>query len=318
MSDAMSDAGGQRAFQVKMLYHPRAHVPDLGEAEDFFERVFGRPSVPLSSFMKTPPRPGHSTDYSTFTAIADVLFDSLDPKRYITDEIQRFETVATPHLQTLGWHVEGVPELYRELRRRAVRVTNAQDVVADGDEPPMSGPMPLLYGLPDDTGLRYELFPVFPYPADHRLQPGWSLPPVSDDDPLGIERCSHHTVLTSRPQRALTLVVDVLGGTIVHQGRDELRGTTGTFVHLADAVLEYATPDPGNAAAVDLAAHEPFDAYHAITWKVVDLARVARHLEAEKVSIIARSEDTIICDPATSLGIPWGFTTRLTPGDPRA
>ena len=29
-------------------------------------------------------------------------------------------------------------------------------------------------------------------------------------------------------------------------------------------------------------------------------------------------DDTLVTDPATSLGIPWGFTSRLTPGDPRS
>ena len=40
--------------------------------------------------------------------------------------------------------------------------------------------------------------------------------------------------------------------------------------------------------------------------------------QSSGVRIAARSADTIVTDPATSLGIPWGFTTRLVPGDPRA
>jgi hypothetical protein len=30
-----------------------------------------------------------------------------------------------------------------------------------------------------------------------------------------------------------------------------------------------------------------------------------------------RTDDTLVTDAATALGIPWGFTTRLTAGDPR-
>jgi hypothetical protein len=143
------------------------------------------------------------------------------------------------------------------------------------------------------------------------------VPPTSDDDPLGIERCSHHTVLTDRPERALRLVGDVLGGEIVYEGRDELRGTTGTYVRLADSILEYAVPDAGTAAHADWANDDRADTYHAITWKVADLERARHHLEAQGVCIQMRSDDTIVTDPTTSLGIPWGFTTSQTPGDTR-
>jgi catechol 2,3-dioxygenase-like lactoylglutathione lyase family enzyme len=156
-----------------------------------------------------------------------------------------------------------------------------------------------------------------PFPLDPRATPGWVVPPVSADDPLGIECCSHHTVLTAQPERALQLVVDVLGGAIVHQGRDELRGTASTYVFLGDSVLEYGVPDEGTAAHADWALGEPSDTYHSITWKVADLERVERHLGEQGVRIRNRSDDAIVSDPDTSLGIPWGFTTRLTPGDPR-
>lgn len=309
--------GGTRGFRALMLYRPTLHVVDLDEAEDFYLRVFGRPSTPLTSVMKTPPRPNHATDYSTFTAVSDVLIDSLDPKRYITDGIQRFPDVEQGHLRTFGWYVEGMPELYRELTRQGIRVTNSRNEVAEGDEPPMAGPIPHFLGLPADTGIRHPFFPVFPFAPDPRLKPGWSIPPVSEEDPLGIEYCSHHTVLTGDPGRARKLVVDVLGGTVVHDGHDEIRGVTGSYVHLADSVLQYAVPDEGSAAAADFAAHGPNDVYHAITWKVADIDRVERHLNAQGVGIVTRTDDTIVADPATSLGVPWGFTTTPVPGDPR-
>ncbi|HEX4245353.1 MAG TPA: VOC family protein, partial [Acidimicrobiales bacterium] len=143
-------------------------------------------------------------------------------------------------------------------------------------------------------------------------------PPVSDHDPLRIERCSHHTVLTDRPERALRLVVEILGGTIIHEGRNEVMGTTSTYVHLADSILEYAVPDIDTAAHRDWSQDGPDDTYHSVTWKVADLARAERHLEARGVRIRDRSGNAIITEPATSLGIPWGFTSTLTPGDPRS
>ena len=103
----------------------------------------------------------------------------------------------------------------------------------------------------------------------------------------------------------------------MHEGRDEIRGTSSTYVHLADSMLEYAVPDVGTSAHADWTHDDPNDTYHAITWKVADLGRAEHHLEAQGVRIQVRSDDTIVTDPDTSLGVPWGFTTTLTPGDPR-
>lgn len=305
-------------FRVRMVYRPTLHVTDLDEAEDFFARVFGRPSTNLSRIMTRPPRPGHTIDHSSFTSISDVLVDSLDPKRYLTDGEQRYPSVEQSHLKAVGWYVDGVVELYNELTRRGIRVTNARDEILLGEDALAAGLLPMFHALPADAGIRYDFFPIYPFPADPRLQEGWSVPPASDDDPLGIEYCSHHTIVTSQPERARRLVVDVLGGQVIHEGRDELRGVSGRYVHLAHAVFHYAVADPDSPAQSDSASNEPNDTYHALTWKVADLDRAVRHLESQGVRIQTRSETTIVTDARTSLGVPWGFTTESVPGDPRA
>ncbi|MER5184688.1 hypothetical protein ABT009_41410 [Streptomyces sp. NPDC002896] len=301
-----------RPFRVRMLYHPRIHVPSLDKAEDFFTRVFGRRSTNFSVVMPNPPAPGHSVGYSTFTAISDVLIDSLAPKLYLTGGVQRYPDVESPHLETTGWYVEGVRELYKELRSQGFRLVDARDEILDADEW-AGGPSPF-YSLKGDAGLPYSFFEVFPFPLDPRVQEGWTIPDISDDDPLGIERASHHTILTSRPERALKLTVDVLGGEVVHTGDDDLRGVTGPYVRLADAVFHFATPRPGSKAAADASGSGPLDVYHAITWKVVDLERAAKHLESTGVRIAHRSDTALVTDPATSLGVPWGFTTDPASG----
>lgn len=307
-------------FHMTRLYHPSHHVPDLAEAEGFFERVFGRPSRPLAEMMRNAPAsPGYPTDYSTFTPISDVLFDTIDPKRYVLDGIQRYPTVDKPHLKGFGWYVEGITEAYRNLRRLGIEMVGQLDEAADSDDPPTApnSPMPIFFTVPEDAGLRYEFLPQIPFPLDHRLAADWEVPPVSDEDPLGIERCSHHTVLTDRTDRALRVVVDGLGGEVIHSGRNEVLGTNSTYVHLADAVFEYAVPDQDTAAHDDWRGNAPNDTYHSITWQVADLERVARHLQAQGVGIRTRTGEVIVTDPETSLGIPWAFTTGLTPGDPR-
>ncbi len=308
---------GERSFHVTMMYHPSHHVPDLAEAEAWFERVFGRRSMPLASMARdAPPRSGYPVDYSTFTLIGDVLFDTIDPKRYVLRGVQRYPTVDEPHLKGFGWYVDGIADAYRELRRYGIELVSQLDERAVGDDPPTAAgsSMPLYFTVPADVGLRYEFVPTMRFPLDARTEPGWVLPPISADDPLGIERASHHTVLTDQPERALKLVVDVLGGDVVHEGRNELLGAASTCVRVADAVFEYSVPDEGTPAHADWAKGAPNDTYHAITWKVADLERVEGHLEEEGVRIRARSDDTVITDPATSLGVPWGFTTARPPG----
>lgn len=304
----------QQDFRITMLFHPSHHVPNLSQTESFFERVFGRSSKRLSAMTKSTT----ARDYSTFTPIADVLFDSLDPTLTIVDEAQIFKTAVEPHLNNIGWYVEGAAAAFQTLSRHGIRLTNQAGEVADGDDPPLvGGKIPMFFTLPDDTGQRYQLTTTAAMPVDSRLAPGWVLPPVSDDDPLGIERCARHTFVTRNPDRALRFIVDALGGTVVHEGRNEALGASSTYVHLADSIFEYAVPDDGTSAHGDWVTRAPHDTYHSITWKVVDLDRVAHHLAAEGVRIRTRTENSIITDAATSLGVPWGFTTDYTSGDPR-
>jgi hypothetical protein len=66
-----------------------------------------------------------------------------------------------------------------------------------------------------------------------------------------------------------------------------------------------------------LQSHAPEDSYHALTWKVRDLDQAASHLEAAGVSVRARTATAIVTDPAETLGVAWGFSSELVPGDPR-
>jgi len=308
-------------FRITKMYHPSVHAPDLGEVEDWFERVFGAKSTNIRASFGPNPSSNYPTDYSTFTPVADVLMDTIAPTLYVLNGVQQYASVDKPHLKTIGWFVEGADEVYRALRREDVGMVDQFGKRAEGDDPPRSagsGTMTIFFTVPEEAGLRHEFLPEFPFKLDHRIAPDWELPPVSADDPVGIERHAYHTLLTDNPQRALRTLVDALGGTVIHEDRDEVIGAAATFVFLGDSVLEIAVPDRGTPAYADwTATTAPNDTYHSITWKVVDLDRVAAHLEAKGVGIRFRSTDALVTDPATSIGIPWGFTTRLVPGDPR-
>lgn len=304
------------------MFHPTQHTPSLDESDRFFQRFFGRETKMAEPALRAivPPDSGYPVDYCAFTMIRDVLFDSVDPDRYVLGGVQAYPSVSAPVLRTTGWYVEGLGELFRELRARGLAVidTLGRPVETFQAESAVAGGQPMYFTSPAETGVRYQFYAESPFFFDPRSQPGWTLPPVEPDCPFGLERCAWHTVLTARPERVLPLFVEVLGGTIIDRGRNEALGATSTFVSLADGVFEFAVPDAGTPAFAALDAQAPHDCYYALTWKVADLDRAARHLEAIGAGCLARTADTIVCDPAGGFGVPWGFTTALRPGDPRA
>ena len=240
----------------------------------------------------------------------------MDPTRLPIDGVQPREKVAEPRLGGLAWFVEGIEDLWSELRRRNIRGTDMSERIPAGDGPPLDvSSRPIIFTVPEDAGLSYEFCVYVPH-RDPRGYP--PVPAVSPSDPLGIECCSHHTVLTKQPERAHELLVDVLGGRIIHEGRNDVLATQSTYIALADGAVEVAQPlDEGSPAMEDWLRGAPQDTYSSLTWKVRDLDQVADHLERSGVGLRAHTDTMIVTDPADSLGIPWGFSTALCPGDPR-
>ena len=185
--------------------------------------------------------------------MADVLMDTIAPTLYVLNGVQQYASVDKPHLKTIGWFAENSEGVYRSLRAAGIAMVDQYGKPAEGEDAPRSaggGAMPLYFTVPESAGLRHEVLPDFPFGLDHRNAPGWTAP-ASPEGPLGLERCAFHTLLTDDPQRALHTLVDALGGTVFHQGRDEVIGADASYVHLADTVLQVAVPDQGTAAYAD-------------------------------------------------------------------
>lgn len=172
--------------------------------------------------------------------------------------------------------------------------------------------MPHFFTVAESAGLRYEFVPRFPFPFKPRVG-GAEVRSKAREDPLGIERCPHRIVLTDRPQRALKLFVDVLGGTVAWVGRNQELGASSTCVRLADAVFEFAVPDGSTAAHADWLTNAPEDTYHSIAFRVIDLDVVERQIRSRGIGVGSRSDNALMTDPAKSLGIPWKFTTMTAP-----
>ncbi|KAH6988320.1 hypothetical protein BKA56DRAFT_613035 [Ilyonectria sp. MPI-CAGE-AT-0026] len=312
-------------FKLVKLYHPSHRVPDLAAAETFFKNAFGIESVWRSSIYKKPDEKfsTYPIDYCIFTTIADVFFDCIDPTKYIIDGVQRYETVKTPHLNGFGWGVEGIDRIYQLVQEAGVVPTDQANRPSDPDKCPSASfkASKLFYTTPESSGIRLEFYPVESIGwYDPRTQPGWQLLPDVGKGSLGVQYCSHHTILTNNLDRALHLYRDVLGGKVIHEDKNTIRGTSSVFIALSDAIQELAVPTDEESYAwrdFESRSDKRTDVYHALTWKVKDLAKVASHLEAQGVRIIARSDQMIVTDPQDGIGIPWGFSASKVPSDER-
>ena len=310
-------------YNVVRLYHPSHRVTSLKEVAKFFSDIFGRPSVFRSTLFPKPIEkyPTYPTDYCVFTTIADVFFDAIDPKLYVIDGEQRYEDITKPHLHGLGWGVEGIEDLYKTTVANGIRSTDQANRPADPEVCPVASfnSSKLFYTVAQTTGLRYEVYPATSIGNyDPRKDPSWVLPAWSKDDPMSIEFCSHHTILTNDLARQTKFLVDILGGKVICQDFNEVLGTDSTYVALADAVYELAIPTrEGSYAMEDWERNAPDDTYHSLTWKVKDLDQVALHLAAKNVRLLARTENMLVTHPKDCIGIPWGFTSKGVPGDKR-
>lgn len=312
------------SFAINRMYHPSHRVTNLPEVAEFFKTVFGRSTLSRNevySYLNSKPPEGFPTEYCQFTGIVDVYFDSIDPSKLVINGKQAYSSITENHLYGFGWVVDsGIEEIYKILWKNGYGSTLVTGERADPEHIPTNlfNDSKLFFTIAADTGIRLEVYEarVTP-PADPRNAPGYKLGPASDDDPLGIEFSLHHTILTKNPER-ISHVLSLLGGKVIHKGRNEARQTDSTYMFLVDSVYEIAIPTvEGSYAMEDWKKFEPEDTYHAISWKVKDLAKAAKHLEKCGVKLLYKSDSFIVTDPKTSIGIPWGFSQDQIPGDPR-
>lgn len=315
-------------YRVTRMYHNSQRVPDLAEAEAFFNRVFGREVIPMLSRFPTPfvGFEDYPRDYAFYVPIGDMLHDCIDPAKYVVDRVQRYPSVTEPRLKGLGWGVDdGIDELYFALVEAGIRCTDQADRPADTAVVPRASfsispePPQLFFTVPEDTGLRYEFYVDYRIADCHPLPGGdWVMPPRVENDPLTIDFLAYHTILTKDVARQARLLVDVLGGQIIHEQENVLRGTHSTYVGLVDAVYELATPLDDDSYEHRLWTHQaPADTYFAMTWRVRDLDAVRDHIGRCGLRIQAEDETTLIVEPAEALNVPWGFTTSQIPNDQR-
>ena len=145
--------------------------------------------------------------------------------------------------------------------------------------------------------------------VDPRFLPGWSPTWWATHHGLTLERLAYVTIVTSDLERAKTIYVDALQGTVIGEGESKLTATRDLYVSIGkQVVVQLSQPvTPDSMAADDLAKNG--DTLHAVCFKVRDLSAAEGYLSGKHIAIVDRDDDTIITDPSTTFHAPYRFTT---------
>jgi catechol 2,3-dioxygenase-like lactoylglutathione lyase family enzyme len=145
---------------------------------------------------------------------------------------------------------------------------------------------------------------------DPRYQPGWSSGWWAEHHSLGIERLAYLSIITSDPDQARSIYVDVLGGEVLRESTSSLTATDDVFVKVGtQTVIQLSHPhDAPSLARSDLDTNGSM--LHAVAFQVADLDAAERHLRHKGIGVLGRDEHTIVADPADTFGAPYRFTTQ--------
>jgi catechol 2,3-dioxygenase-like lactoylglutathione lyase family enzyme len=139
-----------------------------------------------------------------------------------------------------------------------------------------------------------------------------------DTHPLHIRKTSHLTLATRNLDRARDLYVNVIRGTPLHEGENDLLRTRSVYVAVGrDDVVELAEPLEGDTPIADYVEANHHGLF-AVWLQVEDLAGATGYLASKKIGPCLENASAFLSDPETTHGVHWGVTTAAVPGDTRA
>jgi hypothetical protein len=174
-----------------------------------------------------------------------------------------------------------------------------------------------IFTHPNGTLTQLEFMVAVPDIADPRLHRSYRSTWWHDTHPLHIRKQSHFTLATRDLGHARKVYVDVIGGTVLHEGENDLLKTRSIFVAVGrDDVVELAEPLESATPIADYV-DEHHSGLFSVWLQVEDLGAATRYLTSKDIA--ARNEDatTFLSDPETTHGVHWGFTTADIPNDAR-
>jgi hypothetical protein len=304
-------------FKIEQLFHVIHMSDDFEKLNHWYHDVFdvrsGWHGDHYSSVEKR---------YADLVTLADAVVEPMAPAMdrdgWEQEPVGRFYNRFGRHWHSIAWFVSDVFALYDSLKENRIRFFGGGGVSLS-ERPTQST---VLYTHPKDTMgalefLERKLVEGRPSGDDPRFKPGYDSRWWATHHPLGLERLAWITVVVSNAPKAREVYIDTLDGTLIHEAESRLTDTHGTFVALGDrSIVELATPlSADSLAGIDQARNG--DIMHAVTWKVVDLARAEEYLRSKGIRALAKDESMLVADPNDTFGAVMRFTTSDVPGDPR-
>lgn len=280
-------------FKLTKVFHVSHTVDDLDAAVAWYDDVFAPQLWQRSELF--------GTKLALLVVGDTVLMPMLPPAGGRTGP-SRFKDRFGQRLHSLALYVDEPVPLIDHLRSLGLYLTGSA-----GTE--LTNPQDEIWTQPRESPMVFELFQARPSMNDPRLEePNWSSSYWRDEHPLGINT-GWSTVVTGDASAATRFFVDAFRGTVVHEADCAAYGTRSVFVRLSDEVLiEVAQPmADGTAAAADLAERAT---YHAVTFRVTDLARAAAHLVSKGVRIESPAPGHLTLDPQDCFGVRFRMTER--------
>jgi hypothetical protein len=321
-------------------FHPTLILEDRLEAEAFFQNVFGMESVHQGTVMYDPRlkyNDDYPMDYSVWTWIGDLWFDTIQPDLYRIVGADPVDKPNYRHMIEMAFLVDDVDATLAAFERNRIKIWNQYGdlVTLANKETAISAAtteIALFWPDPADTGMAMEIchfntefgrkFGEICYPP---FVNGWKGPKPRGPNPLGIEFCAFHSVLTDNVPRALRWSTSVLGGNVISTSIDHALQTENTYVWIGESVVQFARPLQAQGIAYErhkdksasLSGKMSDDVYWSLGLKVSDLEKTRDHLKAVDLPFENLDDHRVIVAPEHGLGVRWCFTDQNVEGDTR-
>jgi catechol 2,3-dioxygenase-like lactoylglutathione lyase family enzyme len=304
---------------IGRLFHIIHMTDDLPATEAWYEDVFSPYTMMESSYAETLRRD------ASLILLGDCVIEPMAPTFTDSDwadfPIGRFYSRFGSHWHSLAFYSDDLLEEWSRARSVGVRVVgNFGATVPFIETEEQLGDNTVVNLHPRDAFTQIELAggDTAAHLHDPRLyddtdyDPNWWI----NNHPVKTPGLAYTTVTVPDLARAETVYVDGMGGTLLHKSESKLTGTSDVYVQVGDTVVQLSHPTTdGTIAAEDFAKFGAM--HHAAAFKVQDLDATKEYFDSKGIATLARDDQTLITDPATTKGVPFRWTTWDVPGGPR-
>jgi hypothetical protein len=303
------------AFRIGPVFHLIHMADDFWKLNNWYAEVFD--PIEFTAPQRTSIPPGPFPSYSveardaSLIAFADVCFEPMSPAffmdRWAEFPVGRFYQKFGQHWHSMAWFTEDQVDLYNTLRGNNVRLFGQG---GSNESDAQITPETVLFTHPKDTAGALELMQgPRANGADPRFLPGYDADRWAREHPLGLKRLGYVTLVMDDLDKGKWVYADTLKGTVLLENDSPLTMTRNVYVQVGDhTVVELAQPlEADSLAGRDLAKNGAI--MHAVTFEVNDLDVAETYLKSKHIAVLARDDTTLLCDPDTTFGAPFRFTT---------